>query len=325
MTTPTTSELALAFELAEISERPLTPWASVHRAHTRDGRDVCVKQTATSADRATAMADWTRALHAADISVVTPVDLPSTNPRQVGENWWVAYPFIEGRAYTAGDLCHIRAAGDLLGRLHAAPVEPSVLGRLRPYQWPDTVREDVTSDLETLDRVLTSYVGDDAPSARAAVHELADRWWSTSLPVLRAAEETEPFPRTGVSSDYKVANLVFVDGGPPTLVDPDNGGLEPRLFDLAMAVVLFHNECTTAPGRLFTLKEWETFATAYLRHVDLTPRERDLWPAALDHMLWEEGSWALEDNDAEAWTDTRQGGYLRDLAVATPDRYPLPH
>ena len=55
----------------------------------------------------------------------------------------------------------------------------------------------------------------------------------------------------------------------------------------------------------------------------LTDRERALWPAAIDHMLWEEGTWVLEDNDDAAWADPRQGGLLRDLAVTTPDRYPL--
>lgn len=286
--------------------------------------DVVVKRTASSADRAAAMADWTRALHLAGISVVTPVDLASANPQQVDEDWWVVYTFIEGSPYKAGHLGHVRAAGDLLWRLHSAPVDPAVLGRLRPYEWPGTSREDVDHDLETRHGVSTSYLGDDAPSASATIRDLANRWWATSFPTLRNTDATEPLPRSGVSSDYKATNLVFRDDVTPTLVDPDNGGLEPRLLDLAMAVVLFHNECATAPGRLFTLQEWEIFVTAYLRHVDLTPRERELWPATLDHMLWEEGSWALEDNDADAWTDARQGGYLHDLAVTTPQRYPLP-
>lgn len=58
--------------------------------------------------------------------------------------------------------------------------------------------------------------------------------------------------------------------------------------------------------------------------MDLTERERELWPHAVAHMLWEEGTWALEDNDADAWADPRQGGYLRALAVATPEDFPLP-
>ncbi|SJN21935.1 hypothetical protein FM125_03860 [Micrococcus lylae] len=92
----------------------------------------------------------------------------------------------------------------------------------------------------------------------------------------------------------------------------------------AMAAVLLHNESASAPGRLQDAGEWDAFARAYLAHVDLTERERELWPHAVDHMLWEEGTWALEDNDADAWADPRQGGYLRGLTVATPEDFPLP-
>jgi spectinomycin phosphotransferase len=65
------------------------------------------------------------------------------------------------------------------------------------------------------------------------------------------------------------------------------------------------------------------FSDAYAEHVRLSDDERALWPAALDHMLWDEGSWALDDNDEAAWAHPRQGAFLRDLASATADRYPL--
>ena len=155
------------------------------------------------------------------------------------------------------------------------------------------------------------------------MRSMAERCWSTALPALRAADHADPLPRAGVSSDCKAGNLVFVDAM-PVLVDPDNGGVEPRIFDLALAVILFHNECTTAPGRLLDLDEWTRFASAYLRHVTLSQRERDLWPLALDHMLWEEGTWVLQDNDEDAWADARQGVQLLDLALTAPARYPLP-
>jgi spectinomycin phosphotransferase len=40
-------------------------------------------------------------------------------------------------------------------------------------------------------------------------------------------------------------------------------------------------------------------------------------------MLWDEGSWALDDNDDAAWADPRQGAFLRDLAGTGPERFPL--
>lgn len=124
-------------------------------------------------------------------------------------------------------------------------------------------------------------------------------------------------------SDYKAANLVFGHDG-PVLVDPDNGGREPRLFDLALALVLFHHECPTAPDRMLTAEEWAAFASAYLVHVSLTEQERALWPAAIDHVLWEEGTWALEDAEDSAWANPRDRSSMLDLARATPERYPLP-
>lgn len=44
--------------------------------------------------------------------------------------------------------------------------------------------------------------------------------------------------------------------------------------------------------------------------MDLTPSEIELWPAALLHQWWEEGTWALEDNDDAAWADDRQRSFL---------------
>lgn len=337
MPTPDTQTLRRAFDLAEIEERSLSPWASVHRARTIDGQLVVVKRTAPDGPRAAAMADWTRALAAAGLPVVTPVDLVAANPREVpadsdGDSdgggdtpdWWVVYPYVAGRAY-AGTPEDVRAAGDLLGRLHAVELPAVLADRLRPYAWTEATREDLERDLSTLDTVFAQHVPDRAGEASRSVRSLAERWWTSALPALLAADEAEPLPRAGVTSDYKAANLVWATGAErPVLVDPDNGGFEPRVLDLALALVLFHHECPTAPGRLLTTEEWERFATAYLRHVDLTEREREVWPAALDHMLWEEGTWALEDNDAAAWADPRQGAQLLDLALASPERYPLP-
>ncbi|WP_265521567.1 phosphotransferase enzyme family protein [Oerskovia flava] len=309
---PTVTDLAEAFDLHDVEPTSLTPWARVYRARSTDGVPVVVKRTAARADRAHAMARWTRSLAATGVPVVVSIG----DPRQVGEDWWVVYPWAEGAAYE-GTVEQIRAAGDLLGRLHAAGGSGggAETAGLRSYEWPTTDADDVASDLATLDVVLADH-----PELAASVRALGQRWWDRALPALRDAD----LPRTGVSSDYKANNLVFTATDGPVLVDPDNGGVEPRLFDLAMALVLFHTECAGAPGRLFTADEWATFAGAYLTHVELTAAERALWPAAVDHMLWEEGTWVLEDSDDAAWADARQRAYLLDLAAATPERYPLP-
>lgn len=312
--TPSTADLAAAFRLRHIEDNSLTRYARVYRAISGDGAPVVVKRTPGDAGRTRALVAWTEALAAADVPVVTPVPLPTPNPREIDGEHWVVYPWVSGDGFR-GALEQIELAGDFLGRMHAAAVPTE---GLRAYHWPDTGWDDVATDLETLDGILAAHDGADQI---ANVRELGRRWWEESLPALRAAEQT--LIRTAVSSDYKANNLIFTTAG-PVLVDPDNGGLEPRLFDLALALTLFHNECPDAPGRLFTAEEWRTFAAAYFRHVQWSKAERDLWPAALDHMLWEEGTWVLEDNDEAAWADARQRAFLLDLAAAGPERYPLP-
>ena len=265
---------------------------------------------------------WTRALHRAGIDVVTPIELAASNPGQVDGSWWVVYPFVEGDPYEASAM-QLEAAGRLLGQIHAAAIDAKVLGSLRSYRWPTIGRDEIDEELATLAEVVELRLGSAGQHATRCLRSLGERWWSSSLPELLAAGRDEPLPCAGVSSDYKANNLVFGDGR-ATLIDPDNGGLEPRIFDLAMAAVLFHTERAGAPGRLFEPREWNLFVASYLAQVDLTRRERELWPAALDHMLWEEGTWLIRHSDDADWSDERQAAYLADLAVAHPARYPLP-
>jgi spectinomycin phosphotransferase len=102
---------------------------------------------------------------------------------------------------------------------------------------------------------------------------------------------------------------------------PNDGERLPRLLDLALAVLLFHTELDTAPGRLFTIKEWTAFRDAYLAHVTLTEAEYTAWPDALDYQLWEEGTWAIEDSSE--WHVERQRALLVDLAGCSAKAYPL--
>lgn len=318
-----TESLRTAFGLASIGAESLTPWATVLRARTADGVDAVVKVTAAESARAEAMAAWTSTLAAQGIPIVAPLSLEAANPQQVDGAWWVVYPFIEGPGY-AGGIVDAAAAGDLLGRLHSATVAPEVLAAMRQYEFPDATLEDCRSDVETLRQQIPGYIGpEEAAPLIAGVESLLERWWQTALPRLRREDARDPLPRAAVSSDYRASNIIRGEQG-FVLVDPDNGGVEPRVLELAMAVVLFHRETATAPGRMFSEDEWAAFARAYTSHVTLTERERELWPLALDHQLWEEGTWALEDTDAAGWADARERGYLSDLALTTPDRFPLP-
>ncbi|WP_162802128.1 phosphotransferase enzyme family protein [Ornithinimicrobium murale] len=309
---PTLTELAEAFGLVELHAESLTRFARVHRGRTTDGREVVLKVAGSRSDRVNAMARWQRDLATSGVPVVAALDLAVPNPQQVGEDWWVVYPFLDGAAYH-GAPEQIESAGELLGRIHAAGAATE---GLRDYEWPDTSHEEVLADLETLEGVLSAQ---NDPEAFAAVRDLGRRWWEHK----DALESRDAdLPRCGGSSDYKANNLIWT-GATPTLVDPDNGGHEPRLFELALVAALFHNECDGAPARLLTRQEWSRFLTGYTRHVELTAAELELWPLVLDHILWEEGTWVLEDNDEAAWADPRQRGYLLGLARANVDRFPL--
>lgn len=164
---PTASRLAGAFGLDDVEDASLTRWATVHRA-TADGAPVVVKRTAATSERAAAMAGWTRAVEAAGVAVVSPADLDEPNPQQVGKDWWVVYPWVEGTAY-AGRTAQVAQAGEFLGRLHAIGVDSS---GLRPYAWPETERSDMEADLTTLEGVLGAQ---DASVGVATLTELGTR------------------------------------------------------------------------------------------------------------------------------------------------------
>ncbi|WP_293694106.1 phosphotransferase [uncultured Agrococcus sp.] len=317
--TPTSEELAKAFGLDFVDSESLTPWATVLRGRSSEGQQIVVKRTADSRERALAMAAWTTAVERDGVPIVAPVPLPQENPQQVGDDWWVVYPFIAGDPYRGGE-GDARAAGDLLGRIHAVPLPQDLTAAMRQYEFPDTAWADVETDLNTLADILPEQLGE---QAMRSVRALGQLWWDDSLPALREEDANAPLPRAVLSSDFRATNIVHSPHG-VVLIDPDNGGYEPRLFELAMAIVLFHREAPDAPARMFSDEEWLAFYSGYEQHITLTDRERRLWPAALRHMLWEEGTWVLEDTDADGWADAREHGYLRDLALTTAERFPLP-
>lgn len=281
------------------------PWAPVFPAE-RDGVAVVVKHA--SARTPDAVADWCRHLAASGVPVVTPV----VNPVVVDGHAWVAYPWITGRRYEPRPT-DVAAAGDLLGRIHAVPAPGCALGDMR---WPGHEPD----ELERILRLLRARFAEHAPEhverVMARLDPLGRGFATVTLPAVRGAD----LPVVVATSDYKANNLVFTANG-PVLIDPDNGERMPRILDLALAALLFHNELETAPGRLFTLAEWTVFRDAYLAHVPLTEAEYAAWPDAMDYQLWEEGTWAIED--CSEWGVDRQRALLVDLAGCPRDRFPL--
>ena len=85
--------------------------------------------------------------------------------------------------------------------------------------------------------------------------------------VQRELQQTD-LPHIATTYDYKANNLIMTPE--PYLIDPDNATWAPRIFDLALALLLFHNEHHDAPDRVFTTQEWKTFLSGYQTYVELT-------------------------------------------------------
>ncbi|SDI31182.1 spectinomycin phosphotransferase [Nonomuraea jiangxiensis] len=273
------------------------------------GKTVAVKRTHSPE----AMGRWVRHLAGLGVPVVTPL----AGPRRIGGYDWVAYPWIDGRTYD-GSPADVRAAGELLGRLHVAGNAEGSTG-LPGFEWPDHDEESVEDDVTGLDRVLKAYRPDLRGEVLGRLAPLLRSFMATTLPAIRDAD----LPVADVTMDFKAVNLVYSQAG-PVLVDPDNGERAPRLLDLALAVLLFHNDLPDRPARLFDEMEWAAFRDAYLGHVRLTVRERELWPTALTYMLLEWGVWtAVNGGEVGDWDDPRQAAFLAALLTVDITRYPL--
>jgi Ser/Thr protein kinase RdoA (MazF antagonist) len=281
------------------------PWAPVFPAE-RDGVALVVKHA--SARTPDAVAQWCRHLAAGGVAVVTPAQDPAVVDGQA----WVVYPWITGRRYEPC-LDDVAAAGDLLGRIHAASNRELAVAVMR---WPEYQPEELERVLGLMRARFAEHAPEHVERLMARLDPLGRGFETVTLPAIRDAD----LPVVVATSDYKANNLVFTANG-PVLIDPDNGERMPRILDLALAVLLFHNELDTAPGRLFTPCEWAAFRDAYLAHVTLTDAEYAGWPDALDYQLWDEGTWAIED--CTEWEVDRQRALLVDLAGCPRDAYPL--
>lgn len=309
-TTSDFPEVSAHFDAEEVPHSSLHPFSPVFLCRVGGHRAVLKRTRSRPADAA-AVADVTRQWATAGIPVVTPLAVEVDNPVRLGEHMWVAYPFIDGEAYT-GTPSQVAAAGDLLGRMHAAGTGDA---QLPDFEWPDHGPDSVAEDVAALRKVAAPHV---PAEVVARLETLVSRFMAEVLPAIRDA----PLPAVNTCLDFKANNLVYRNGR-PVLVDPDNGDFAPRLLDLALAVLLFHTDHDPAPPRLFDADEWRNFIQAYAHHVRLTDGERARWPVALEYMLSEFGVWALTNDEAD-WVPARQRDFLRALAAADAHGFPLP-
>lgn len=301
-------EVFTRFALPLDAERveSLYPFAPVFRID----EDLVLKRTARPIERALALAAWETSLLARGIPVVAPVDEIPENPREIDDEIWVVYPYVEGEPYQAAS-DQLFAAGALLGRLHA--VEEPAPG-LATHDWRAPRDFD---DLERLDLVPLRH---DPEEAEAIVDAIA-AWIATEPERIEWLSSLE-LPEADCSYDYKANNLIFSPDG-PVLIDPDLARRVPRLLDLALACLLFHNEITGGEGRLLTTDEWLDFLDGYASELELTDLERAAWPEMLRHVFLDHGLWLIF-NEYEIDAPLQQA-FMDDLLsfVLEPERYPL--
>jgi Ser/Thr protein kinase RdoA (MazF antagonist) len=297
----------------QLAPESIYPYAPVFRLSNSAGQWI-VKQTRKPLPQGQAIANWTRSLAAHGLRVVTPASGFGDNPRSFWdekgqEEVWVVYPFIQGEAYQ-GDLAQVRAAGDLLGRLHAAGLEETFGLKVSETVVPIEA-EEIAQDIETVVQLVSQLFPEAAEAARTLLEERSYRYFQQALPRLL---ETH-LPLTNGSWDYKASNLIYETETAPVLVDPDNGGRIPRAYDLAIAVLLFHND-GVGPRRLFTEKEWKIFLEGYWQHSQLSEAEMACWADLLLCAWMDEALWLLRDHEA-GWLDPGQSRML--LSLLTTD------
>ncbi|MFJ7935920.1 aminoglycoside phosphotransferase family protein [Sporosarcina sp. NPDC096371] len=277
-----------------VMEEPksIYPFSPVY--HVKGERnDVIVKKTQHPIERAQQLMKYSTFLKGNGVSIVTPTQLSLDNPQTIGDDTYVVYPFIEGITYSGKDT-EIIAAGELLGKIHAlSPIENTF--KMEKYDVFDFDLEEVAESVGKIEE-------------NAARHhfELDNIWLEKKLQqVVSRQEELKNcgLPTITTPHDFKANNLIYTPE--PYLIDPDNATWIPRIFDLALALLLFHNELTTAPDAPFTPAQWQLFLQGYLKSVTFTDIEYSYWQKAVEHVFLDEVMWLIADVE-EDWENPSQ-------------------
>lgn len=284
------TELLHLFEF-HVTEEPTSiyPYSPVYRVQYKD-KDVIVKRTQNNAASVVA---YTQMLKEHGIQVVTSVPLQVDNPQKFEDTNYVVYPFIDGQRYV-GHRDEIYAAGKMLGQIHAASPSSNTY-RLLEYDVYDFNEQEVEKSM-------------------AAIHQHAQKAGVSVAPELKntllniVANQRDlleaNLPHVATTHDFKANNLIFTPA--PYLIDPDNAIWIPRIFDLALAFLLFHNEHLEAPDRVFTKAEWALFMEGYHTCVTLTEQEHLFWNKAIQHVFLDEVMWLMAAFEEDWQNDAQQ-------------------
>jgi Ser/Thr protein kinase RdoA (MazF antagonist) len=281
----------------EVKEEPVSiyPFSPVYRVKSGD-QDVVVKRTQRRAENVMA---YIKMLKGQGINVVTPVKLQVENPQKYEDTNFVVYPFIEGKKY-AGKEKEIYEAGKMLGQIH----------RISP----------ATNAYDLLEYDVYDFNEQEVEESMEAIMQHADKAGITIDPKLKTkllesvANQQDLYhaalPYVATPHDFKANNLVLIPE--PYLIDPDNAAWIPRIFDLALVLLLFHNEHVDAPDRIFTIEEWELFLSGYKEYIMFTDQETAWWDKAKQHVFLDEVMWLMAEYE-EDWQNPAQQALFKSL------------
>lgn len=281
----------------EAKEEPVSiyPYSPVYRVKYGD-MDVVVKRTQSRAESVMA---YTNMLKHKGINVVTPVMLQGDNPKKYENTYFVVYPFIEGSKYS-GKEKEIYEAGKMLGHIHSLSPNTNTY-ELLDYDVYDFNKQEVEESMEA----IMQHAG------KAGI-EIDQGLKMKLLESVAAQQELYEagLPHVATPHDFKANNLVLIPE--PHLIDPDNATWIPRVFDLALVLMLFHNEHEEAPDRVFTIDEWELFLSGYKEYIALNNQEKLFWEKAKQHVFLDEVMWLMAEYE-EDWQNPSQQNLFNSL------------
>ncbi|MET4559856.1 Ser/Thr protein kinase RdoA (MazF antagonist) [Lysinibacillus parviboronicapiens] len=279
----------------EIDKEPISiyPFSPVYKVQYGK-QQVIIKKTKSPLSAARKLMRFTESLNMAQVNIVTPVESDTfTNPLGIEKDVFVMYPFIEGYTYTAKDE-EIYAAGQLLGKIHYLSPQTNNY-QLPVYDVFDFTKQEVTDHMITIRQHIQH-------TKRKLNVDLVEEKLIQAVDQQTQLQEIK-LPFVATPHDYKANNLIYTPE--PYLIDPDNATWIPRIFDLALSLLLFHNELETAPDTLFNPKQWKLFLSGYTKWITLTDLEKKHWQYALSHVFLDEVMWLMAEYE-EDWINDEQ-------------------
>ncbi|WP_284218063.1 phosphotransferase [Agaribacter marinus] len=277
--------------------------------HVIDGKKVIIKKTKEQIDRLAPLINWQKKLSENGINTIHPLRFNDKLIHSIDDENWVVYPFIEGDRYQSTQE-QIYTAGELLGRVHSTSDSVFKHG----FSWEDYDEEFYDEILDDIEKISLRYPREFNSEAGKKLFDNVKSLASNKFDCLKTRE----LPTSDCTWDFKASNLIYQ---PKTLylIDTDNAGKVPRIFDLALALLLFHTTEDTAPNRIFTVDEWKLFLSGYKKHVELTDIEKRYWQNMLLFVYTDEVSWAI--NDIEDDESNRQKTFVKSLVTFNFSQY----